>query len=592
MQAGSGGTPASVPVSAPGSEEAQMADAPLVVGINRTQDGSIAVTRGGPSMYSLQKERLSRRKHHWGRLGDLSRLYRGRMPYLGQPVDLVVEGYSSDAEIANRDAYLAEIRDTLTLQPQARVVLVSHHLTHLYSAFYPSPFEHAAGLVVDAQGSRVRDLTERYAPPPGTPDDMLEVSSFYRCERGRVEVFAKQLWDGDWARPVGLGCFYYLLTKMLWPDGEGNEGKVMGLAPFGDPDALGLPELEVAGYEVTIPTDWLKTFQERETYLYGQAPFGACADLAAAGQRAFENALMKLVGWLHEQTGEDDLVFAGGCGLNCSANGRLIRESPFRGVFIPPSPHDGGTAVGCALYGLVDVLGQTSDFRWTNDFLGPDQDDPAIAAAVATLGESYAVSQPEDLVGAMVDLLESGRVVAIHQGRSESGPRALGHRSILADARHPGMQDYINFEVKGREWFRPLAPLVLADHAERIFDVDRPAPFMQYAAEVRPEFRAQLPAITHIDHTARLQTVEPMGTPFLHALLAAFHQRTGTPVLLNTSLNGPGDPLTESPEDSLKTLRETGMHALVLGSYLIRKRDEPPLPPRERDPRARATTRA
>src|SRR5918998_4406275 len=144
------------------------------------------------------------------------------------------------------------------------------------------------------------------------------------------------------------------------------------------------------------------------------------------------------------------------------------------------------------------------------------------------------------------------------------------------------MQDYINYQVKGREWFRPLAPLVLADHAERLFDVDRPAPFMQYAADVRPEYREALPAIIHIDNTARLQTVEPVHTPFLHALLAAFHERTGSPVLLNTSLNGPGDPLTESPEDSLKTLRETGMHALVLGPYLIRKRDEPEVPKRAR----------
>ncbi|MFL6129641.1 MAG: carbamoyltransferase [Mycobacteriales bacterium] len=569
-----------------------MADAPLVVGINRTQDGSIAVTRGGASMYSLQKERVSRRKHHWGRLGDLSGLYRSRMPYLDQPVDLVVEGYSSDAEIGNRDAYLAEIRDTLTLREDAQVVLVSHHLTHLYSAFYPSPFQRAAGIVVDAQGSRVRDLTERYEVPGGTADDLLEVSSFYRCERGRVECFAKQFWDGDWARPVGLGCFYYLLTKMLWPDGEGNEGKVMGLAPFGDPDALGLPELDVDGQRVLIPDEWVKKFEEREGYLYGQAGFEACADLAAAGQRAFENALMRLVDWLHGRTGEDDLVFAGGCGLNCTANGRIIRGSPFREVFIPPSPHDGGTAVGCALYGLVDVLGQGSDFRWTDDFLGPEQDDAAIDAAVRSLGAGYPVSRPDDLVAELVDLLDSGRVVAVHQGRSESGPRALGHRSILADARHPGMQDYINFEVKGREWFRPLAPLVLAEHADRIFEVDRPAPFMQYAAEVRPEFRARLPAITHVDHTARLQTVEPVGTPFLHALLAAFHRRTGCPVLLNTSLNGPGDPLTESPEDSLKTLRETGMHALVLGPYLVGKRDEPPLPPRERDPRVSRGGRA
>ena len=553
---------------------------PTVVGINRTQDASVAVARGGGVMYSLQKERVSRRKHHWGRLGDLRDLYLPRMPLLTEPVDLVVEGFSSDAEIANLDAYREELRDVLRLTDGAQVVLVSHHLTHLYSAFYPSPFDVAAGIVVDAQGSRVRDLTEHVDLPADTPPHLLEISSFYRCRRGRVECFAKQLWDGDWEHPAGLGCFYMLLTKLLWPGGEGNEGKVMGLAPFGDPDALGLPGLTVRGHEVLVPEEWTKTFSERDRYVWSadRESFQAKANLAAAGQRAFEDALMQLVGWLHEQTGLDSLVFAGGCGLNCTANGRIIRESPFREVFIPPSPHDGGTAVGCAIYGLVDCLGLPSEFRWVDDFLGPDPDQAELERTVAALGDELVAERPDDLVAAMVGLLESGRVVGLHQGRSESGPRALGNRSILADPRRPAMQDYVNDEVKGREWFRPLAPLVLADHAQRIFDVDRPAPFMQYAADVRPEYRAWLPGITHVDGTARLQTVEPTRTPFLHAVLTAWYARTGCPVLVNTSLNGPGDPLTETPEQSVATLRTTNMHALALPPYLIRKRHEPPIP--------------
>jgi carbamoyltransferase len=554
---------------------------PTVVGINRTQDGSIAVTRGGASMYSLQKERISRRKHHWGRLGDLPRLYKDRMPWLDGPVDLVVEGWSSDAELDRLDEYHAELRETLQLSPEARIVQVSHHVTHLYSAFYPSPFDLAAGLVVDNQGSAVRHFTDTLPLPAGTDPELLEVSSFYRCERGgRVECFAKQLWDGDWERPVGLGCFYALLTKMLWPEGEGNEGKVMGLAPFGDPTAMGMPALEVRGHEVFIPEEWLKVFADRETYRWTGDPaaFQACADLAAAGQQVWEDALMQLVGWLHEQTGLDNLVFAGGCGLNCTANGTILRESAFGDVFIPPSPHDGGTAVGCAVYGLVECLGLPSDFRWVNDFLGPELDPAEVEAAVAALPADVVAERPADLVAAMVDLLESGRVVALHQGRSESGPRALGNRSIIGDPRRPEMQDYINYDVKGREWFRPLAPLVLADHAQRIFDVDRPAPFMQYAADVRPEYRAQYPGITHVDGTARLQTVEPVNTPFLHALMTAWFERTGSPVLINTSLNGPGDPLTETPEQSVNTLRTTGMHALAIPPYLIRKREEPAVP--------------
>ncbi len=551
-----------------------------VVGINRTQDASIAVTRGGATMYSLQKERITRRKHHWGRLGDLSSHYLSRLPYLDRPVDLVVEGFSSDTEIQKLDDYHRELRESLILADSGQIVLVSHHLTHLYSAFYPSPYNVAAGLVIDAQGSRVSDFTENVDLPPGTEPDLLEVSSFYRCERGRVECLAKQLWDGNWNRPAGLGCFYYLLTRTLWPHGEGNEGKVMGLAPLGDPDVLGLPDLDVKEHQVLIPDEWVKTFSERDRYEWtgDRATFQASADLAAAGQRAFEDALTQLVSWLHEQTGLDDLVFAGGCALNCTANGRILRESRFGELFIPPSPHDGGTAVGCALYGLVDCLGQDSQFRWTNDFLGPEPDPNDMERAVASLPDGLVVSRPDELAEAMVGLLKTGRVVGLHEGRSESGPRALGHRSILADASLPDVQDYINSQVKGREWFRPLAPLVLAEHAERIFDVDRPAPFMQYAADVRPEYRAQYPGITHVDGSARLQTVEPINTPFLHRLLTAWYERTGSPVLINTSLNGPGDPLTETPQQSLATLRDTGMHALALPPYLITKADEPPGP--------------
>jgi carbamoyltransferase len=567
-----------------------------VVGINRTQDGSIAVTRGGATMYSLQKERISRRKHHWGRLGDLPKLYKDRLPWLDGPVDLVVEGWSSDAELERVEEYHAELRETLQLTPDARIVQVSHHVTHLYSAFHPSPFDVAAGIVVDNQGSRIEHFTDTLPLPRGTNRDLLEVSSFYRCERGgRIECFAKQLWDGDWERPVGLGCFYALLTKMLWPEGEGNEGKVMGLAPFGDPTATGLPALDVRGHEVFIPEEWIKVFADRETYRWtaecstDPAAFQARADLAAAGQQGWEDALMQLVGWLHEQTGLDNLVFAGGCGLNCTANGTILRKSGFSGVFIPPSPHDGGTAVGCAIYGLVECLGEPSDFRWTNDFLGPELDSAAVEAAVRAAGADgdVDVQRPNDLAGALVDLLERGRVVALHQGRSESGPRALGNRSIIGDPRRPAMQDYINYAVKGREWFRPLATLVLADHAQRIFDVDRPAPFMQYAADVRPEFREQYPGITHVDGTARLQTVEPVNTPFLHELMTRWFDRTGSPVLINTSLNGPGDPLTETPEQSIATLRNTGMHALAMPPFLLVKREEPAVPDEtwERPPR-------
>jgi carbamoyltransferase len=562
-------------------------EVPTVVGINRTQDASIAVARGRSYVASLQKERLTRRKHHWGRLGDVRDRYLPHFPDLRDEVDLVVECWSSDAEAEHRADYHQELAETLRFRDGMRVEQVSHHLAHLYSAFQPSPFEAAAAMVIDAQGSRVRDITEQLAGGDEAAPELLEVASFYDCARdGTPECLGKQLWDGDWDRPVGLGCFYYLLTRMIFPTGEGNEGKVMGLAPFGRPGALGLPQLVVDEHRVSIPGAWREVFGEHERFAFPTAAGASIEDsanLAAEGQQAFETALLELARWLADRTGKDDLCFAGGAALNCSANGRLLRESRFRRVFIPPSPHDGGTAVGCALYGMVELLGRSSEFRWSNDYLGPGPDEAALRAALDGGGEDLLVERPDDLLGRVAEILDRGGVVAVHHDRSESGPRALGNRSILADARHPAMQDHINFKVKGREWFRPLAPIVLLDAAPEIFEIDRPAPFMQFAADVRPEHRERLPAITHVDGTARLQTVERESSPFLHALLTRFEQRTGCPVLLNTSLNGKGDPLTETPADSLDCFRTTEMHALVMPPFLIRKRDEPPVVPRERE---------
>ena len=558
-----------------------MDHAPTVVGINRTQDASIAVASGRSYVASLQKERLTRRKHHWGRRGDVHDLYLPRFPDLREPVDLVVECYSSDTEVEHAGDYRDELGATLRFRDGVRVERLSHHLAHVYSAFPPSPFDAAAVMVIDAQGSRVHDMTEPFPGARRSAPDLLEVASFYDCRRDDgVECVGKQLWDGDWDRPAGLGCFYYLLTRMIFPTGEGNEGKVMGLAPFGRPGALALPELAVDECRVFIPDEWRELFGERGRFLFpagNGASIEDSANLAAAGQLAFESALLRVAGWLAEQTGRPDLCFAGGAALNCSANGRLLRDSPFAGLFIPPSPHDGGTAVGCALYGMDAVLGEPSEFRWANDFLGPVPDEAELLAALNGGAADLVVERPDDLLDRVVALLQGGGVVALHNGRSESGPRALGNRSIIADARHPAMRDHINFNVKGREWFRPLAPIVLADAAPAIFDIDRPAPFMQFAADVHPEYRDELPAITHVDATARLQSVDAGNTPFLHALLTRFERRTGCPVLLNTSLNGQGDPLTETPADSLACFRSTAMHALVLPPFLVRKRHEPPL---------------
>jgi carbamoyltransferase len=556
-----------------------MSDGPVVLGVNRTQDASVCLMHGSTLQWAIQKERLTRHKHHWGRQGDFRTVYLPRLAGLERPVDVLVECYSSDPEIGNLAAYESELAETLSLAPGCRRARLSHHLAHVYSVFHPSPFNDAAVMIIDGQGSAVADFTEQWSGAAAVPGDWREVSSFYRADRARIECIGKQLWDRNDQRLVGLGMFYFLLTQAIFP-GEGNEGKVMGLAPHGDPEALGLPPLEVDGACVSIPARWRDILHERTRFRYAgtaDAHFSDIANLAAAGQRAFEDALLEVARWLHASTGADQLCFAGGTGLNCSTNDRLLRETPFRDVFIPPAPSDAGTALGCALYGLTVLAGARCDYRWQNDYLGPEPRLADIEAALLNAPDLLVerIDSPAEMCERVADLLCAAKVVALFQGRSEFGPRALGHRSILADPRLDAARDWINARVKQREWFRPLAPVVLLERAEAYFDIRRPSPFMQFAAPVSPDGSKRIPAVTHVDCTARLQTVAPDDDPFLRALLLAFEARTGVPVLLNTSFNRKEEPIVETPAEALASFRATPMHVLAMPPYLVRKRVEP-----------------
>ena len=558
--------------------EASMDEGLRILGINRTQDASICLLQASQLVWAIQKERLTRQKHHWGRTGDLSRIYGPRLPGLHVPIDVLVECFSSDAEFDRLAEYDQELASSLTLAHGCRRLHISHHLAHLYSVFHPSPFNDAAVMVIDGQGSMVSAFTEAWQGAAQVPGNWCEVSSFYQADRERIVCIDKQVWNRDDHRLVGLGMFYFLLTQAIFP-GHGNEGKVMGLAPHGNPNALGLPPLEVEGCRVGIPARWRELLRERRFHYDGRddARFADMANLAAAGQRAFEQALLEVARWLHRETGADNLCFAGGTALNCSANERLLRETPFRRVFIPPAPSDAGTALGCAIYGLTEVAQQACHYRWQNDYLGPEPTPADLEAALADAADLQVehIAEPGNFAERLAALLCEGKVAGLFQGRSEFGPRALGHRSILADPRHPAMRDWINDKVKQREWFRPLAPVVLSEYAAEFFDVPGASPFMQFAAPVHPRAARQVPAITHVDCTARLQTVGPDDDRFLRALLHAFHERSGLPVLLNTSFNGKNEPIVETPAEAVASFRTSPMHVLAMPPYLVRKRVEP-----------------
>ena len=400
-----------------------MSDAPLVLGINRTQDASICVMQGSRVVLAIQKERLTRQKHHWGRLNDFREMYLPRLAALRQPIEALVECYSSDAEIDKLPAYEEELAAVLALAPDCRRARISHHLSHVYSVFHPSPFQDAAVMIIDGQGSSVSELTEQWSGAESVPGDWREVSSFYHADRERIACLGKQLWDRNEQRLVGLGMFYFLLTQAIFP-GEGNEGKVMGLAPHGNPDALGLPPLEVEGSHVTIPPRWCEILHERKRFRYAAddlTRFTDIAHLAAAGQRAFEEALLEVARWLQRQTGAENLCFAGGTALNCSANDQLLRETPFRSVFIPPAPSDAGTSLGCAVYGLTELLGMRCNYRWENDYLGPEPQASQIEAALRD-ADDLIVERIED-----ADALRArGRPTVRNQGsRTVPGPQRI-----------------------------------------------------------------------------------------------------------------------------------------------------------------------
>jgi carbamoyltransferase len=552
-------------------------DEPLILGINRTQDASVCLMQGSRVLFSIQKERLTRQKHHWGRQGDLRSVYVPALAGLDRPLDVLVESYSSDEEFKHLAAYEQEIAQMLDLAPGCRRTRISHHLSHVYSVFPPSPFDEAAVMIVDGQGSPAREFNEAWPGKAAIPPDHREVSSFYVANRESVRCIAKQTWDLDSGNPVGLGMFYFWLTQAMFP-GEGNEGKAMGLSPHGDPDALGLPPLVVEPPNVFIPDAWKAIVRERPRFRYRSGEterFADVANLAAAGQRAFEEALLTLARWLHAETGLPALCFAGGTALNCAANDRLLRESPFERIFIPPAPSDAGTSLGCAVYGLTEIAGRECAWRWQSDFMGPKHSRREIEAALAER-DDLVVERPADLASAVVDLLCATQVVGLFQGGSEFGPRALGHRSILGDPRRGEVRDWINAKVKEREWFRPLAPIVLLEDAQRFFDIRSPSPFMQFAAPVQPAAADLIPAVTHVDGTARLQTVGPQDDPLLRQLLQRFAARTGIPVLLNTSFNGREEPIVETPAQAVASFRRMPLHALAIPPFLVRKRSAPP----------------
>lgn len=464
-----------------------------------------------------------------------------------------------------------ELEDLLS--PRSPVLFTEHHQAHAASAFYPSPFERAAVLTLDGVGEHT------------TASHGVGEGASLRIER-------------EIRFPHSLGLLYSAFTAYLGFRVDSGEYKVMGLAPLGTPrfrDVI-LRELVDLRDDGSFRLD-LRYFDfvagrrmttERFHRLFGAPPLAPDTppgeremDLAASIQSVLEEAVLRMCRDLHRRTGLRALCMAGGVALNCTANGRILRDDTgFTDLWVQPAAGDAGGALGCALAVWHQYLSRPRVTDGVRDglrgaLLGPRITDGEITALEAQHG---AVSRRFDddraLLAEVARRLDAGQVIGWCQGPMEFGPRALGARSILADPRDPAMQSRVNRELKLREGFRPFAPSVPWEHAARFFDLRAPSPYMLVTAPVRAG--AGLPAVTHVDGSARVQTVTADTNPRFHALLEAFGARTGTPVLLNTSFNVRGEPIVRTALDAWRCFRGAGLDALVLEDRLYDRADQPP----------------
>jgi carbamoyltransferase len=545
-------------------------------------DPSAALVVDGRTVAAAEEERFSRRKHGkrpvpfaaW-ELPEQAMQWCLSEAGLS-PQDLDVVAYSFDPALAKpaEDMGLDDPWDHLRLEYAQRAPgfiatalpglresafrFVPHHVAHAASAGLAAPRDGStddpAVLVVDGRGERWSHLAGQY-------------------EGGRLTTLASQ------NLPHSLGLVYESLTEHLGFLRSSDEFKVMALASYGRPRmAEAIRETMHAngdGSFVSVAPHWDRWAPPRRPGVEEWRP--EHADLAASVQLCLEEVLIELARWLHAQTGSRTLTMAGGTALNCVANTRIWRETPFTRFWVQPAAGDAGTALGAALQVTADSLNGSQPAGpmpepFTSAALGRGWSDDELATALRQAAVPFSTPRSlEDHAAAVAQALSEDQLVAWFDGRSELGPRALGQRSLMA---HPGRVENLERlnRVKGREQFRPVAPMVLADRAAEVFsDGPIPSPYMLFVHRVHEDWRSRIPAVVHVDGTARLQTVDDAELPRVAAMLRAFEERTGLPVVVNTSLNTAGRPMVDSPRDVLELFGSTPVDLLVLGPHLVRR---------------------
>jgi carbamoyltransferase len=540
-----------------------------VLGVNAVfHDPAAALVVDGHIVAAAEEERFTRRKHGkeavpfsaWELPVQAARWCLAEGGITAAELDGV--SYSYDAALALDDGapgadatwehlrtmYAGRAASFLTtvlpgLRPDS-VRFVPHHVAHAASAYLPAPFPDAAFMVLDGRG---------------------EASSYLAGHNtgGTLETLASQ------PLPHSLGLLYEDVTAHLGFRRSSDEYKVMALAAFGDPSTF-----RTVFRDHVYPTEdgGFRTEPLALGDLVPARPAAttiepAHADLAAALQERLEEMVLGLGRWVHAACGATDLAMAGGVALNCVANSRLAAEGPFERIWVQPAAGDAGTALGGALF-VATAMGDRCHPMAGAD-LGRGWTDAEIEACLRDADWPY--ERPVDMAATVADALVDDGVVGWFQGRSEFGPRALGHRSLLVDPRREANLQRMN-AVKGREEFRPVAPMVLVERAAEIFAGPIPSPYMLFVHDVRPDWRPRIPAAVHVDGTARAQTVDRDDEPLVAALLDAFDRRTGVPVLINTSFNTAGRPMVDHPRDALECFGSGPIDVLAMGPFVVRRR--------------------
>ncbi len=488
-------------------------------------------------------------------------------------LDLIRSRLSNAAEVKDPKTRLAE---ALGMEPgalRAQFHHVEHHRAHMASSFFVSPFDDAAVFSVDGMGDFVSTM---WGVGRGTKMEVSDTLNF----------------------PHSLGFFYTALSQWLGFPKYGDEGKVMGLAPYGEPTYMdemrqivrvqrdGTFELNLDYFVIHtegVTMSWDdgdpvlgNLYSPKLIELFGEPRVSRAEitkqhqDVAASLQAMLEEAEFALVRRLQRETGQKTLCMAGGVALNSAFNGKVLPQTNFKDIYIQPAAGDAGTALGVCYYIWHQVLGQPRQHVMNDAYTGPEYKNGRIQEILDRQALRYDMLDEDDLVKRAAEIVAKGDVLGWFQGRMEWGPRALGNRSIIADPRRDDMKDILNARIKHREKFRPFAPSIQLEHVGEYFDQAYPDPFMIKVYNVLPEKQKEIPAVTHVDGTGRLQTVDQEHAPLYWKLINAFKERSGVPVVLNTSFNE-NEPIVCTPQEAVDCFLRTKMDALAVGNYLVQK---------------------